>query len=195
MSLAQVKKFERFGHTIHEVQQERARQRMSAPPLPTKLSEIMMNHHASQDKDAIERRLKEAAYKKVHPNEKKAPRSEMERIIALDPKTSAQVIGHHRVPQLPPPPRPPPPVDELARMRTVFPRTTGGECGFHHDFAESDKREAKDAARLVAGLTAAQLKADPKMANALSSLRAHVLDAARKSGNDGVPTGIKTTRR
>ena len=193
--MQQAMQFEKMGKKIVELREERARQKANAPVLPSKLAAIMTNHHMAKDQVAIEAQLRKAAYHRAHPIVHKEPTTEMERIIADDPKTSAQVIGSHRVPQLPPPPPSPPPLDELARMRTIFPMSTAAEVGFHHDFSKSNTKEAQKANQLIGGLTAAQLQADPKLANALSSLRTVVLDKAKRSGADGRPAGVKTKQR
>ena len=193
--MLQLKKFEEMGVKIVELREERARQKANAPTLPSKLADIMTNHHMAKDQVAIEAKLRKAAYHRAHPVVHKEPTTEMERIIADNPRTSAQVIGSHRVPQLPPAPPPPPPMDELARMRTIFPMNTAGEVGFHHNFSNSNATEASNASQLVGGLTATQLQADPKLAKALGSLRAVVLDKAKRSGADGVPQGVRTKQR
>ena len=190
--LATLQAFRRHGETIVELTKERERQRANAPILPAKLAEIMAKHHLGKDEAALNVKLRKAAYDRAHPVQKKVPTNEMERIIAEEPKTSAQEVGHHRVPQLPPPPPPPPPANELERMRTVFPRTTAGEAGFHHAFTTSSTHEAKSADQLIGRLSAKQVQADPQMARALSTLRNHVLTAARRSGADGVPEGLHT---
>lgn len=193
--LATLHAFRRHGETIVELSKEQQRQRANAPLLPSKLAEIMSKHHLGKDQAAEVAKLRKAAYDRAHPVQKKTPKTEMERIIQDEPKTSAQEVGHHRVPQLPPPPPPPPPANELERMRTIFPRTTAGETGFHHPFVKSDASEAQSAKTLVSQLSAQQVQADPHMAKALSTLRDHVLVAARRSGADGVAQGVYTRHK
>ena len=190
--LGTLEKFAKHGATLVEVQRERERQRANAPVLPSKMAQVMINYHMSRDQGAIDAKLRKAAYDRAHPVQKKKPTTEMERIIAEDPKTSAQVIGHHRVPQLPPPPPPPPPKDELTKMRTVFPRTTNGETGFHYDFAREEKKEARKASDFINQLTPEQVQADPAMAKALATIRSRVLVQAQRSGADGIQQGVYT---
>ena len=151
----------------------------------------MINYHMSRDQGAIDAKLRKAAYDRAHPMQKKKPTTEMERIIAEDPKTSAQVIGHHRVPQLPPPPPPPPPKDELTKMRTVFPRTTNGETGFHYDFAREEKKEARKASDFINQLTPGT--GGSSDGEGLRTIRSRVLVQAQRSG----PTAFSraSTRR
>jgi hypothetical protein len=190
LNRGQLNKYRVFGDTLVEIAAERQRQRAGAPMLPTMLATIMNDHYSQRDEAAVHAQILAAAKVRAMPNPKKEPKTEMEVLVADAPKTSAQVIGTHKIPKVTHKPPPPPKQDELSKMRVVFPRTTGGECGFHHHFARADALEAKQATRMIGGLTAAQVAADPKLAAALTKLKAHVVDAGRMRSHSGVPRGV-----
>ena len=107
------------------------------------------------------------------------------------PKSSAQVIGSHKVPQLTKPPPPKRTDGELGRMRDIFPGATAGEVGFHHDFDGERRRDAAAASQLMSGLSLKQVRGDPQLAAALRTLQGSVLRESRRFGFDGAQKGVK----
>ena len=186
-----------YGNTIKEVGIERERQTANAPPQPTMLSNIIMEHMVKRDNVGIEQRLRANAKIRAQPqSRRKVPTTEIEKLVAMAPKSSAQEVGFHVVPEMTPVTPPAgPPRDELARMRTYFPRSEAGAIGFHRDFEGINSKEAKDATAMLGGLTAAQIQADPQLAKALATIKQRTTQLGQRYGHDGVPRGVKTLKR
>ena len=186
-----LKKVAVMGETLVSVQQERKRQMANAPHGPSFLAQLYVKQAAARD-GTEEARMWEAAAVRAAPTRanKKPPTTEMEQIIADAPKTSAQVVGHHKVPVLPPEPPKAGPSSDLERMRAVFPRTTNCEAGHHHDFFRQQTREAREATAMVDKLSVAQVRGDAKMTAALKALRGRVNERAVHHSVTGVPKGI-----
>ena len=56
------------------------------------------------------------------------PKTEAERLLAMQPQTTMQTIGHHKIPKLPPPtPQPEPTWSEFERLERTFPNSTQRE--------------------------------------------------------------------
>ena len=199
--LGQLAKMTRHGDTLAELRLERARQIRHAPIAPAALAACIADHTEGRDPEANDAQLRAAAVARVArqrpparghepPNPRKPPTTEIEQLLADAPRSSAQVIGYHKVPQLAPPPPPGPPADELARMRAVFPRSTAGECGFHANFALARNKDASSMTVLADSLTAKHA-ADPEVREALQTLRARVMKESIRSSGDGVLRGVQ----
>jgi hypothetical protein len=103
--------------------------------------------------------------------------TELERLRKDGPQSSAQVIGHHKMPD---------PVpddatanarrkDELEALRAIFPNSTTREVGFHRNFRDGRAADVRDAEGTLRGITADQLKADPALADAVAYMRSRVI--------------------
>lgn len=194
--LSTVYAFQKMGETIVAVQAERARQAATAPHGPSWFARKLAEQEASKDHAAIEQQMLAAAARRAFPIKynKKPPSNEMEQLIADAPKSSAQVIGSHKVPKITAPPPPKGQVGELGAMRKVFPRSTAGEVGFHHPFEAQNKRDARAATELMDSLSVAAVRGDPAMQEALSTIKASVMTASRRFGHSGVPRGVQLRR-
>jgi hypothetical protein len=192
-----VKKCEHYGNAIREVRLERERQLANAPYLPSAYSDIQTSHMLQRDDEAINAKCRANAVLRLKPSSRrKPPTTEIEKLVAMAPKTSSQVVGFHGVPDfLTEPPKPPPPTDELSKMRSYYPRSEGHAPGFHHDFSAQMAREAKEADGMLSTLTAAQLKADPQLAKALKTIKQRAVSIGGRYDNSGVPKGIATKAR
>ena len=184
-------KCELHGTTIIDIQQERERQKANAPVMPSLLQKIVTDHHMSKDFAAIEARLRASAAVRADPKSRqKKPTTEIEKLVAAAPKSSAQVIGYHDVPTLVPPPPPPKPKDELQKMRSYYPITEGHEYGFHTNFSAADAKQVREADTLLASLKADQVKGDKQMADALRTIRQRALHMANNHSGNGQPKGL-----
>ena len=191
--LGQLAKYKRLGDALVEIQAERERQKARAPPLPTMLATIMNTHYQNRDEDAILQKVHAAAKVRAAPNPKKVPVTELEKLVADAPKTSAQVIGTHKVPSSVWMDKgPPKKLSQLEEMYKIFPRTTAGEAGFHHNFEQANAHDAKKASALMQTLSAKQVAADPQMAAALAKLKSHVVHVGRMHNSSGVQRGVQT---
>ena len=192
-----VKKCEVYGNAIREVRAERERQLANAPVLPSAFSDIQTSHMVQRDETAIAEKCRANALMRLKPSSRrKPPTTEIEKLVAMAPKTSSQVVGFHEVPTfMTEPPKPPPPTDELSKMRSYYPRSEGHAPGFHHDFSAQMAREAKEADALLSTLTAQQAQADPQLAKALKTIKARAVSIGGRYDNSGVPKGISTKAR
>lgn len=109
------------------------------------------------------------------------PRTEAQEILAQQPQTSAQVIGHHKAPDVPDPrstsSRAP---TELERTRKIFPNSSQREYGFHRQFAGDRISRIAGAENLARSIGATEVKQDPILADALASLRSRVIQLETK---------------
>lgn len=189
-------KCQMHGTTIMEIQAERERQKAGAPPMPSLLQQIVTDQHLAKDYGAIEQRMRAAAVMRADPKSRqKKPTTEIEKLVAAAPKSSAQVIGYHDVPTLVPPPPPPKPKNELASMRSYYPVTEGHEYGFHMNFAADDSKQVREADALLASLRPEQVKADPQLANALRKIQGRAVQMGRNFGGNGQPKGLTFKQR
>ncbi len=175
MSLALMQKMEKYGSTLVEIQEERERvlARRRGDPAGA-LSEVLARQAEAQAtrRPRTPPRLRTKQY------------TEAQQLLAAQPQSSAQVIGYHKVPELPPVQKPKKELDELGRMRTIFPLATSQEVGFHHDFTVERDATLRSATRVGADLRGIEPRAardDPEMVRALSKLRerVHQLDVRR----------------
>lgn len=125
------------------------------------------------------------------PPEKRGPppRTEAQRILAEQPQTSAQVIGHHKTPAVAKPePKPAAAplgtalakATESREFRKIFPNSSSREYGFHHQFAGGRIARIDNAMSMAKNATTEQVVADPLLADALASLRSRVLQLETK---------------
>jgi len=185
-------KYQAFGATLREVAEERERQAAVRERMPGAALAKMLTVQMSKNADtAVHDRIIAAAIRRANPNERAPPTTEIERLVAQEPKSSAQVIGHHRVPNLkPPPPKARQKISEIERMRTVFPGRESGVVGFHHDFGEAKIRDAAEAQELLSRLKANHVQKDKELANALGLLQQHVKAQATYKDFNGIERGI-----
>ena len=181
-----------YGNTIVEVQKERERQMQNAPRSPSMLQEIIASHMMQRDDEAIEARLRASAKLRANPaSYRKVPVTEMEKLVADAPKSSAQVIGNHKVPTLTAlPEKKKKNPTELDRMRSYYPGTESAAIGFHFDFATQSDTMAKEADALIGGLSLQQAK-DPKIAAALAAIQQRTMTLGKHAANNGVPRGVQ----
>lgn len=191
-----LQKCEVYGATIVEVRKERERQMANAPPQPSLLQELVTQQYLQRDDAAQQKRLMEAAILRANPKSRqKKPVTEAELLVAQAPKSSAQVIGHHKVMKVTPLPKAPAKTDELSKMRTYYPQSEGHAYGFHHQFSAQDASEAKKATSMMSALTAQQLKSDPAMAKALTTMKKRVIKLGNTMDSMGQTRGIVTKPR
>ena len=187
-----IAKCELIGNTIVEVAAERERQKANAPRLPSMLQELVTKQYLERDDAAIEKRISEAARLRANPKlRQKKPVTEAELLVAQAPKSSAQVIGHHKVFELKPVAPKPKKTDELSVMRTYYPQSEGHAYGFHHQFSVQDANEAASATEITGKLTVAQIKSDPKLAKALATMKERVVRLGSTMDSMGQTRGIK----
>ena len=63
------------------------------------------------------------------------------------------------------------PLSELESLRGIFPNSTQRELGFHTNFRDRRLTDVKQAEATLRSITAAQLKADPVLADAVAYMR------------------------
>jgi hypothetical protein len=191
----QILKYMALGSSVMEVMEERQRQealRERQPGAP--LAKLLANASGLQD-PAVQTKMVAAAQARAFPNRRPARKlTEIEQLFADMPKTSAQVVGSHKVPIVSPAPSAPRRIDELARMRTVFPTAASGEVGFHHDFGRAKTTDAAGAYALIGSLNARRVAADPELTTALSKLKAHVERCGQMADPGGRLRGIQARR-
>ena len=193
VSASDMKKYNAYGAAIIELGKEREKQEEIRNLMPgAPLAKIMAAQMAkSVITPADEERMRMAATRRAHPNARPPPTNEMEQIIADEPKSSSQVIGHHKVPQLTVPKKPPKQLTEIEKMRNVFPGRESHMVGFHHNFGNARGADAADAQALIARLKSGQAAKDPELKAALVKLRQHVHTQSTMKDMMGVEFGIR----
>jgi hypothetical protein len=197
--LGQMAKYVAFGHTLASVTRERERQSALRESQPgAALARILERGHGHNDSPEVLEQMRIAAVRKAFPNRQvREPQTEKEKLLAWMPKSSAQVIGRHDVPDVaipPPRPRNPEMDQELVRMQQIFPLKASGEVGFHHDFGTAKTQDAREAQMLIDALKPQQVARDPQLAAALAKLQAVVETKARYKNATGAPRGVQQRR-
>lgn len=190
---AQMAKWVAFGATLAEVRREREHQAAIRDQQPgTALAKLLASSYGTADDPAVQARMLAAADRKAHPNRRKPldQMSEIERLVATQPKSSSQVVGHHEVPVLTEAPKAAvsKKTSELERMRSVFPTLESGGPGFHHEFEKARARDAREATALVGQLDAR--RADAEVVAALGKLRSRVEELGRVRDSKGQQQGV-----
>ena len=193
MSLAEMQAYVKAGETLAELGKERMREAERREQAPgAEYAKLLAAQLSKSSDPAISQQMLASAAVKAKPNQRRAPTTELEQLVYDQPRTSAQVVGHHKVPQVTVPKPPPKKLSELERMRTVFSSKTSGEVGFHHDFGVAKRRDAEAATALVGRLQAQQVATDPTLAAALAKLRTHVIVSSQKYDCQGSMRGLQT---
>lgn len=189
-------KYYNYGASIKEVADEREKQTKIRDLMPgAPLAKLMTRQMVKNQDPALYDRMRDSAIARAHPNTHKEPSNEIERLVADEPKSSAQVIGHHKVPSVHIPPRKrTEELSEIERMRTVFPGRESGMVGFHHDFGLAKQREAAEAEKLVGRLTVQEVKKDAELVRALSLLKGHAISQSGMKDVMGNERGIVRKR-
>jgi hypothetical protein len=186
----QMIKYYAYGASLKATSDERAKQEALRDKMPYAKFAKMIAKQPEMTPETHERILAEAI-RRSKPNARPAPVTEMERLIASEPKSSAQVIGHHAVPDITIPPRKRRDnMSELEQMRTIWPERESHMVGFHHDFGVARVREAAEANELVSRLSADRVRKDEKLATALTLLKNHVIYQATVKDVAGMERGI-----
>ena len=194
--ISQLNKYTKLGNALVEIQAERERQIARAPPGPSNFAGIVTKHYQGKDEEAVMAQVRVNAIKRANPNPKKVPVTEMEKLIADAPKTSAQVIGTHKVPSdVWLDKGPPKKLTQLQQMYKIYPQTTSAEAGFHYNFEQANTREAKDAAALMDTLSVKQVKHDPQLAAALTKIKSRAQYVGRMHDHSGAQRGVQTRKQ
>ena len=190
---SQILKYQAYGATIVEVAKERERLFALREGMPgAALAEIVTKQYSKRTEEMIEGMRANAMYR-AYPNLRPEPRTELEILVANQPKSSAQVIGNHKIPVVTEAPTHRSRAQtEIEKMRSVLPCCESGTVGFHHKFDEARARDVHDAESLVSRLHVKQVASDEKLAAALRQLQSHVQGKARSHTVSGAQRGIRT---